>query len=147
MTGFTHEYLPLVSDYLRALKSTARFTLECSPLVSNYSQALLMYIKHLYVHCNTRAFENNPRVIFEMCRGTPEDTSVFVNLVESCTVASYIYVLLVSITLQLKSLHTYTADYTHIFACSIRLFIPQKFNYQYVYSHLSNIISINYDSL
>ena len=38
------------------------------------------------MRCNTRVFENNPRVIFEICQGTPEDTSVFVNLVMSCTV-------------------------------------------------------------
>ena len=43
-------------------------------------------MKYSYVRCNTRAFENNPRVIFEICRGTPEDTRFFVNLVESCTV-------------------------------------------------------------
>ena len=43
-------------------------------------------MKYLYVRCNTRAFENNLRVIFEIFRGTPEDTRVFVNLVESCTV-------------------------------------------------------------
>ena len=82
-TGFTRKYLPLVSDYLRALKSTTRYTREYSPLVSNYSRALLTCIKYLYVCCNTRAFENNPQVIFEMCRGTPEDTSAFVNLVVS----------------------------------------------------------------
>ena len=54
--------------------------------MSNYSWALLTCIKYLYVRCNTRAFENNPRDIFEMCRGMPEDTSVFVNLVMSYTV-------------------------------------------------------------
>ena len=43
-------------------------------------------MKYSYVRCNTCAFENNPRVIFEICRGTPEDTCFFVNLVESCTV-------------------------------------------------------------
>ena len=45
-----------------------------------------MCMKYLYVRCNTRAFENNPRVIFKICQGTPEDTRVFVNLVESCTI-------------------------------------------------------------
>ena len=43
-------------------------------------------MKYSYVSCNTRALENNPRVYFEICRGTPQDTRVFVNLVESCTV-------------------------------------------------------------
>ena len=43
-------------------------------------------MKYLYVRCNTRALENNPRVFFEICRGTPQDSRVFVNLVESCTV-------------------------------------------------------------
>ena len=87
-TGFTREYLPLISDYSRAVKSTTR---EYSPLVSNYSRAVLTRIKYLYVHCNTRAFENNSRVLFEICRGTPEDMSIFVNLVVSCTVRKLMY--------------------------------------------------------
>ena len=85
-TGFVREYLPLISDYQRALKSTTRFTRKYSPLVRYYSRALLTCVKYVYMRCNTRVFENNPQVIFEMRQGTPEDMSVFVNLVVSCTV-------------------------------------------------------------
>ena len=55
-----------------------------------------MCIKYSYVCCNTRAFENNLRVIFEMCRGTPEDTSVFVNLAVSCTIVDEVGKLLLN---------------------------------------------------
>ena len=48
-------------------------------------------MKYLHVRCNTRALENNPRVFFEICQGTPQDTRVFVNLVVSCTVLSTIF--------------------------------------------------------
>ena len=50
-----------------------------------------IYLK-LHVRCNTRALENNPRVFFEICRGTPQDTRVFVKVV-SCTVGyPYFYI-------------------------------------------------------
>ena len=38
ITGFTHEYLPLVSDYSQVrTKHTTRFSREYIPLVSDYS--------------------------------------------------------------------------------------------------------------
>ena len=64
----------------------------------------------LYMRCNTRAFENNLRVIFEMCRGTPEDTSVFVNLVESCTISPIF-------SSQVTYLCTYVATQLQMYTC------------------------------
>ena len=78
VTGFTRDYLPLISNYSRELKT-----------LQGYLRALFdmhnRTCKYLY-SCIPCALENITKVIYGMCRGTQKSTSVSVNLDVNCTV-------------------------------------------------------------